>query len=94
VFRPFDRLRAGRLNNQAGVDNAWEQEKPEARKMLENAAREAPTRQVHIIPMLLRDALLGNLALTRTMAEKRHHRQHAQLLHTTYFLAISTRLKA
>jgi len=22
----------------AGVDNAWEQEKPEARKMLENAA--------------------------------------------------------
>ena len=26
------------LDNQAGVDNAWEQEKPEARKMLENVA--------------------------------------------------------
>jgi hypothetical protein len=25
----------------AGVDSVWEQEKPEARKMLENAAREA-----------------------------------------------------
>ena len=31
----------GRLNNQAGVDSVWEQEKPEARKMPENAAREA-----------------------------------------------------
>jgi len=33
----------------AGVDNAWEQKKLEARKMLENAARPkgSPTRQVH-----------------------------------------------
>jgi len=33
----------------AGVDNAWEQEKLKARKMLENAARPkgSPTRQVH-----------------------------------------------
>jgi len=37
-----------RLDNQAGVDSAWEQEKLEARKMLENAARakRSPTRQV------------------------------------------------
>jgi len=35
----------------AGVDNAWEQEKLEARKMLENAARPtgSPTRQVHAL---------------------------------------------
>jgi hypothetical protein len=36
----------------AGVDNAWEQEKLEARKLLENGARakRSPTRHVHIIP--------------------------------------------
>jgi hypothetical protein len=33
----------------AGVDSAWEQEKPEARKMLENAAESQ--RQVHPIRM-------------------------------------------
>jgi len=35
----------------AGVDNAWEQEKLQARKMLENAARakRSPTRQVHAV---------------------------------------------
>jgi len=33
----------------AGVDNAWEQKKLEARKMLENAARPkgSPTRPMH-----------------------------------------------
>jgi len=30
-----------RLDNQAGVDSAWEQKKLEARKMLENAADRA-----------------------------------------------------
>lgn len=35
----------------AGVDNAWEQKKPEARKMLENAARPSgsPQRPVHAL---------------------------------------------
>jgi hypothetical protein len=35
----------------AGVDNAWEQGKLEARKILENAARakRSPTRQVHAL---------------------------------------------
>ncbi|WKZ48631.1 MAG: hypothetical protein QY306_04570 [Anaerolineales bacterium] len=35
----------------AGVDSAWEQEKLEARKMPENAARPkgSPTRQVHAL---------------------------------------------
>ena len=42
----------------AGVDSVWEQEKLEARKMLENAAQ-TPTRRVHIIPVIARDAVLG-----------------------------------
>jgi len=44
----------------AGVDSLWEQEKLEARKMLENAARPAgsPTRQVHA---LLARFLLGRI---------------------------------
>jgi len=46
----------------AGVDSVWEQEKLEARKMFVNAARakRSPTRQVHIILVLLQDALLGS----------------------------------
>ena len=41
----------------ASVDSAWEQEKLEARKMSERAS-ESPASTVHIIPTLLRDALL------------------------------------
>ena len=49
----------------AGVDSVWEQEKPEARKMLENAARREaafPSAQC-IIPVIARDAVLGALVL-------------------------------
>jgi hypothetical protein len=41
----------------AGVDSAWKQEKLEARKMLENAAREAPQRPMR--------AMLGNFKLVQ-----------------------------
>jgi len=34
---------------QAGVDSAWEQKKLGARKLLENAACEAPQRPVHAV---------------------------------------------
>jgi hypothetical protein len=49
----------------AGVDSAWEQKKPEARKMLENAARaeHSPARQVH--------AVLGNHELTKSLGIKK-----------------------
>jgi len=63
----------------AGVDSVWEQEKPEARKMLENRA-ESP-RRLH--------ALLGNLPPTRTPIETRRRRQRAEFLHTTQSLAMS-----
>ena len=40
----------------AGVDSAWEQKKPEARKMLESA--QSPQRPVHAV--LARDLILQN----------------------------------
>ncbi len=49
----------------AGVDSVWEQKKLEAtlREMLENAARAKRSHQhpVHIILVLVQDALLGHL---------------------------------
>jgi len=44
-------------------------------------SRQNPQRRVH--------ALLGSLPAYQNAAEKRNHRQHAQLLHTTYFLAMA-----
>ena len=52
-----------RLDNQVGVDNAWEQEKLEARKMPVNRA-DSPTRQVHAVlgARIIRDfAMLFNI---------------------------------
>jgi len=51
----------------AGVDSVWEQKKTQSQpvlviaqgKMLVNRAREAPQRPVHIILVLVQDALLG-----------------------------------
>ncbi len=43
--------------------------------------RQTPQRRVH--------ALLGSLPAYQNDCEKRNHRQHAQLLHTTYFLAMA-----
>jgi hypothetical protein len=42
-----------RLDNQAGVDSAWEQEKPEARKILENAAKSPASIARFVSPLLL-----------------------------------------
>jgi len=60
-----------------GVDSAWEQEKLEARKMLENAA-ESHTSGARFVrqPHRTQDSI----------ATKRHHRQHAQVLRTTQSL--------
>ena len=56
----------------AGVDTVWEQKKTEAtlREMLENRARPSgsPQRPVHIILVLVQDAVLGS-ALTRHPAQ-------------------------
>ena len=48
-----------RQARQPGMDSAWEQKKLEVRKLLVNRAREAPQRPVHIILVLVQDALLG-----------------------------------
>jgi hypothetical protein len=44
-------LTVGVTGTGAGMDSAWEQEKPEARKTLEKTARakRSPTRQVHAL---------------------------------------------
>jgi len=41
----------------AGVDNAWEQEKLEARKMLENAAESPASGARFVSPVFIRDLL-------------------------------------
>jgi hypothetical protein len=42
----------------AGVDNAWEQEKLEARKMLENAAESHTSGARFVVPLFEREDLL------------------------------------
>jgi hypothetical protein len=59
----------------AGVDSAWEQEKPEARKMLENAA-ESHTSGARFVSLLL------TLEITQMQVAL------VSLLHATYFLMI------
>jgi len=73
-------LTAGFTGAGAGVDSVWEQKKLEARKMLENVA---------LYPSVQCTLCWATFMLTKTVAEKRYHRQHAQVLHTTYSLAIT-----
>jgi hypothetical protein len=62
------------------VDSAWEQEKPEARKKLENAADSHPSAARCVRQPARRP---------ERWQKKRHNREHAQLLHRTYFLAMT-----
>ena len=61
----------------AGVDSVWEQKKPEAtlREMLEkpNAVPSggSPQRPVHIILVLVQDALLGAIVVCTVITENR-----------------------
>jgi hypothetical protein len=61
------------------VDFVWEQEKPEARKMLENAA-ESPASSARFV---------GQPARLPKRRLKRRHCQHAKVLHTSQSFAIA-----
>jgi hypothetical protein len=61
----------------AGVDSAWEQDKLEARKMLENAA-ESHTSGARFVSQPAR--------LPEPLLKKRRHRQHDKILQRTLLL--------
>jgi hypothetical protein len=80
----------------AGVDSAWEQKKPEARKMpVADWASELPANitqpqhPVHIILVLVQDALFGVLLRKTCSLKKSHTANLTEVLHITQSLAIT-----